>query len=144
MTPSTGENTQITVVHEPERERYEALAGDEIAAVLYYADETDAAGESTGVRDLRSTIVSPERVGRGIGSQLVHRAVDDARADGLQLRATCWFAHGWLTRHPENLDLLVPGSSPTLSALAGDASEVVGPADSTDRTEVPTEEDTPR
>ena len=42
----------------------------------------------------------------GIGSALVLAAVTDAREHGLRLTATCWFARGWLERHPEHHDLL--------------------------------------
>ncbi|MBP2382370.1 GNAT family N-acetyltransferase [Brachybacterium sacelli] len=97
----------VRLVHDDDRERYEALEGAEVVGVLYYGDETPAAGAgvaSTTVRDLRSTVVAPERSGRGVGTALVRFALEDARDRGLRVRATCWFARGILER-PEHADL---------------------------------------
>lgn len=104
----------VRLVHEAGRERYEALDGDEVVAVLYYADEPapgDAGAQApASVRDLRSTVVAPERNGEGLGSALVRHVLDEARADGLAVRPTCWFVDGWIRRHPEYMDLLEPGA----------------------------------
>ncbi|MFC7373712.1 GNAT family N-acetyltransferase [Brachybacterium sp. GCM10030267] len=114
----------VRLVHDDDRDRYEALDGSELLAVLYYGDEPAAdASESAGtaegqsagaaagpgpatVRDLRSTVVAPEHNGRGVGSALVRFALDDAREHSLRVRATCWFVRGWIERHPEYADLL--------------------------------------
>lgn len=93
----------VRLVHDDDRDRYEALDGHEVVGVLYYGDETPTAGTSA-VRDLRSTVVAPEHSGRGVGSALVRRALDDSREQGLRVRATCWFARGILER-PEHADL---------------------------------------
>lgn len=106
----------VRLVHDDDRDRYQALIADEMVGVLYYGDESDphsAPGEpgdteAAAIRDLRSTIVSPEHSGRGVGSALVRFALDDARARGLRLRATCWFVRGWIQRHPRYADLLAP------------------------------------
>ena len=62
------------------------------------------------VRDLRSTVVAPERNGEGLGSALVRHVLDEARVHGLAVRPTCWFVDGWIQRHPEYMDLLEPGA----------------------------------
>lgn len=103
------EGQGVRLVHDRDRDRYEALDGDEVVAVLYYADEpaSDEALEGSGtVRDLRSTVVSPSRSGEGLGSKLVRHALDDARSHRLKVRPTCWFVEGWIGRHPEYADLL--------------------------------------
>lgn len=102
MQETAGGPPRVRLVHDEDRERFEALAGDAVVGVLAYGEDP----ARPGVRDLRSTVVSPEQGGRGIGSALVLAAVTDAREHGLRLTATCWFARGWLERHPEHHDLL--------------------------------------
>lgn len=100
----------VRLVHDEDRDRYEALDGDELVAVLAYGDEDlpPGAGDGLGVRvrDLRSTVVAPERSGQGIGSAIVRFALDDIRGQGLRARPTCWFAKGWIDRHADYADLL--------------------------------------
>lgn len=102
----------VRLVHDPDRDRYEALDGDSdaVVAVLQYGDDEQIpdGGAPITVRDLRSTVVAPDRSGRGVGSAVVRFALDDARAQGLLVRATCWFARGWIERHPDYADLLDP------------------------------------
>ena len=97
--------TAVRLLHEPDRERYEAHDGDEVVGILSYGDETEA---DPPVRDLRSTVVAPERNGEGIGSALVRFALDDIRSRGMRVRATCWFVRGWIQRHRVYADLLAP------------------------------------
>ncbi|WP_345078124.1 GNAT family N-acetyltransferase [Brachybacterium paraconglomeratum] len=102
----------VRLVHDEDRDRYEALDGDELVAVLAYGDEDlspdsgDGGALGVRVRDLRSTVVAPERSGQGIGSAIVRYALDDIRGQGLKVRPTCWFTRGWIGRHPDYADLL--------------------------------------
>ncbi|GAA3786577.1 GNAT family N-acetyltransferase [Streptomyces chiangmaiensis] len=57
------------------------------------------------------TEVAPEYEGKGVGSALVRSALDDARASGLRVLATCPFFAGWIARHPEYQDLLYQSRS---------------------------------
>ena len=104
----------VRLVHDDDRDRYEARDGDELVAVLAHGDEElpdPTGGESTViVRDLRSTVVAPDRSGAGLGSAIVRFALDDIREEGLKVRPTCWFVRGWIQRHPEYQDLLEPAS----------------------------------
>lgn len=105
--PTPGAHVEVR--RSAERERYwlvrpTAEGGEETLGILLYGDALAADG--TRVRDLRSTVVHAEHGGRGYGSRLVRAAVEDARADGVRLAATCWFARGWLERHREHADLL--------------------------------------
>ncbi|MDT0469576.1 GNAT family N-acetyltransferase [Streptomyces gibsoniae] len=52
------------------------------------------------------TEVAPECAGRGVGSALVRSGLDETRASGLLVLATCPFFAGWIARHPEYQDLL--------------------------------------
>ena len=97
----------VRLLHDDDRDRYVALDGDEVVGVLYYGDEPS---EEPTVRDLRSTVVAPERNGEGIGSTLVRFALDDVRRRGLMARPTCWFVRGWIQRHRVYADLLAEPS----------------------------------
>lgn len=46
--------------------------------------------------------------GRGIGSALARGALDDVRAQGLQVIPLCPFIAAFIRRHPEYLDLVSP------------------------------------
>ncbi|ASK66767.1 GNAT family N-acetyltransferase [Brachybacterium avium] len=110
MDETSAEPGAVRLVHNADRDRYEALDGDEVLAVLAHEDEDppDGDGRALGVRlrDLRSTVVAPERSGAGIGSAIVRFALDDIRGLGMTVRPTCWFVRGWIERHPEYADLL--------------------------------------
>ena len=45
--------------------------------------------------------------GRGIGSALVHGALDAARERGLKVEARCPFVSAYIGRHPEFADLVL-------------------------------------
>lgn len=108
---STGPGA-VRLVHDDDRDRYEALDGDDLVAVLAYGDEDlppasgDGGALGVRVRDLRSTVVAPERSGQGIGSAIVRYALDDIRGQGVKVRPTCWFVRGWISRHPDYANLL--------------------------------------
>ena len=84
----------------PERERYEAHLDGELAGVLEYMVKR-------GRIALIHTEVSPEHEGRGVGSALVRFALDDARRRELQVIATCPYVQSYLTRHPEDDDIVI-------------------------------------
>jgi uncharacterized protein len=88
----------------PDRERYEANIDGELAGILEY-----------GVKRTRialiHTEVLPVHEGRGVGSALVRFALDDARRRGLRVIATCPYVQAYLTRHPEDEDIVVVRSA---------------------------------
>jgi len=114
MDESAADQGAMRLVHDPDRDRYEARDGDEVIAVLAHGDEdllaADGAALGVRVRDLRSTVVAPDRSGAGVGSAIVRFALDDIRALGMRVRPTCWFVAGWIERHPEYADLLEEGA----------------------------------
>jgi predicted GNAT family acetyltransferase len=77
------------------------------AAGKYYAvvDGHEAVCEYTrgadGTLTFFHTYVPPELRGRGIADELVRRALEDVRARGLKVVATCWFVRAYIDRHPE-------------------------------------------
>ena len=44
--------------------------------------------------------------GQGLGGKLARGALDDVRAQGLEVVARCQFIAGWIDRHPDYADLL--------------------------------------
>ncbi|HLX34467.1 MAG TPA: GNAT family N-acetyltransferase [Candidatus Limnocylindrales bacterium] len=83
----------------PAERRYEARIGDELAGWVDYRR----------VRDrlvALHTEVLPQFGGRGIGSKLVRRVVDDARAAGGFITPRCPLFVTHFERHPEDRDLM--------------------------------------
>ncbi len=62
---------------------------------------------SPGVITFTHTEVPQELSGHGIGSRLVHGALEAARAQGLKVAAKCPFVSAFIAKHPEFGDLLL-------------------------------------
>jgi predicted GNAT family acetyltransferase len=75
------------------------LETDGHTASLYYRLEP-------GVITLVHTEVPEALGGRGIGSTLVRGALEEIRAKGLKVVATCPFVVAYMGKHPEFNDLL--------------------------------------
>ena len=95
----------IEIADAPEHVRYEATVDGSLAGVLEYQARR-------GRIALIHTEVRPDHEGRGVASALVRFALDDARRRGLKVIATCPYVRAYLTRHPEDLDIVV-GRPPT-------------------------------
>lgn len=91
--------SEVEVVDNPERGRYEALVDGEAAGASYYR-------ERDGVRIVTHTEVADEFEGQGVGSRLIAGALDDMRAQGLRVTPLCPFAAAYIERHPEYADLV--------------------------------------
>ncbi len=81
------------IVHEMSQRRY-SLAIDGVEAHLDYERRPD------GGLHITHTIVPDVLGGRGLGKQLVRRAVEDAAAKGVPVTSSCWFATDLLARNP--------------------------------------------
>jgi len=92
-------SADITVTRNDELGRFEATVDGELAG---YAEFT--AGE--GRIDFTHTNVDDEFEGHGVGSTLVGEALDQVRAAGLDVIATCPFVRSYIERHEEYADLL--------------------------------------
>jgi uncharacterized protein len=89
----------IVVTDAEDRNRFEAHDADgALAGFLQYI-------RSDGLVVYPHTEVDPAFEGKGVGGALAKVALDDARARGLQVKATCPFVAAWLVRHPEYKDL---------------------------------------
>lgn len=88
-----------TITDQDAAGRYEAHVDGVLAG---FADRSR--GDGTMV--LPHTVVEPRFQGQGIAADLVRRALDDARADGLSVAPVCSYVADYLRRHPDDLDLV--------------------------------------
>jgi hypothetical protein len=87
-----------TVRQNPARSRFELEVDGETAVASYRLAD--------GVMTFTHTETPEHLRGRGIASQLVEGALQQARAQGLKVRAGCDFVRAYLARHREYDDLL--------------------------------------
>lgn len=91
--------TTFEVRHRADEERYILLVDGHAAGELTYRERGDA-------RVLIHTEVLPELEGRGLGSMLAQRALDDAAAAGSSVVPRCSFVAAFIDEHPEYRALL--------------------------------------
>ncbi len=89
--------TEPTIVHNETAHQFE-IPSDEGRVLLRYARRGD-------VLDLVHTEVAEPFQGRGYASALARAALDYARANHLEVVASCPFVAMYLERHPEYADL---------------------------------------
>ena len=82
-----------------ERSRYEILVDGSIAGFVQY-------NMRGGRLILVHTEVNDEFEGRGLASQLVRGALDDARRRDLRIVPICPFVESFIERHPDYDDLV--------------------------------------
>ncbi len=92
-------STDITVTRNDERARFEAIVDGEVAGFSEFS-----LGE--GRIEFTHTEVDDAYEGQGVGSTLVGEALDQVRAEGLDVIATCPFVRSYIERHQEYADLL--------------------------------------
>jgi uncharacterized protein len=93
-------STEATVSNNPERSRFEIAVEDgRVAGFAAYVP-------GDGTREFNHTVVKDEFEGQGIGGRLARGALDQTRAEGLKVIATCPFIKGWIEKHPDYQDLL--------------------------------------
>ena len=90
----------VQIVHDPDRERWEAVEGERAVGHLSY-ELVDK------VLDLQHTVVDRARREEGLGGRLAEAALQHAREEGLRVRPTCPFLKDYLREHPEHQDLVV-------------------------------------
>ena len=83
----------------PDRSRYELLDDGEVVGFADYRDD------GTTVL-FPHTVINADRRGGGLGAVLVRNALDDVRAKGRTIVATCWFVAEFVDLHPEYADLV--------------------------------------
>ena len=88
-----------TVVHNPAESRYEIHVDGTVAGFTQYRP-------TPGVIDFVHTEIDDAYEGQGLGGQLARGALDDVRANGHKVIATCPFIKGWIAKHDDYQDLL--------------------------------------
>ena len=86
------------VRHDAEQSRYELLQDGRVVGIAEYVDR----GE---VLVFHHTEIDARLRGDGLGAQLVRGALDDVRARGRRIVATCWYVADFLDAHPDYGDL---------------------------------------
>ncbi|MEU6239315.1 GNAT family N-acetyltransferase [Kitasatospora sp. NPDC047058] len=87
------------VTDNPEQSRYEITDDGELAGFAeYHRYEAEIA--------FIHTEIDPRFGGRGLAGTLARAALDDARKQGLAVLPYCPFIRGWLTKHPDYVDLV--------------------------------------
>ncbi len=84
----------ISIKQNQKLNRYEARLGGQIAGYCEY----EVAGS---VITFTHTVVDPAFEGRGVGSALAMRVLDDARDGHLSVVPACRFIAAYIQRHPE-------------------------------------------
>ena len=91
-------NTQIA--DHPQHHHYALHIDGKSAAHIEYRMHGDKTIE------LVHTEVGKDFEGKGLGSQIVRFALDDARKRGLEVIPTCTYIAGWVQKHPDYADLV--------------------------------------
>jgi uncharacterized protein len=99
--PGCGHDDRVPteVRHRPERSRYELLLDGELVGVADYFP-------GDGVLVFPHTEIDRAHRGRGLGAVLVAGALDDVRARGQRIVATCWYVADFVDANPAYRDLL--------------------------------------
>jgi predicted GNAT family acetyltransferase len=92
---------EVEVRDNPAELQYEAWIGDAMPGFIRYR-------KAPGVLVFVHTDVDPDYEGHGVGSALVHAALDDVRNRGLSVAPTCPFVARYIAKHSEFHDLVVP------------------------------------
>jgi uncharacterized protein len=87
-----------TVNNNTAKHRFELEVEGHLAAAYYE--------RSGNVITFKHTEVPAELGGKGVGSRLVKGALDQVRAEGLQVVAQCPFVKAWIGKNPAYADLL--------------------------------------
>lgn len=91
-----------TLVDNKEKKQYEFHIGEYMPKIEYIKSET-------GEIYLTHTEVPVALEGQGIGSQLIKKALEDIKSQGLLLVPLCPFVAGYIQKHPEWRSIVMRG-----------------------------------
>lgn len=86
--------------HDPDAHQYRLVKDGELVSLADYRPLDDG---TTLV--FHHTLTTPAHRGNGYAAELVGQALDDVRASGHKVVATCWFVEEYLGLHPEYAEL---------------------------------------
>lgn len=101
------------VVDNLDQQRYEIHVDGALAGFAVYHRQS-------GVVRFSHTEVDPAYEGQGLGSVLARSALDETRRNGEQIVPLCPFIAGYIRRHPQYVDLVVPERRAALQQAAGE------------------------
>lgn len=90
------------VTDNPDRSRFEIFEAGEIAGFAQYHRFKDEIA-------FIHTEIDPRFEGRGMAGKLARAALDAAREQGLAVLPFCPYFRGWISKHPEYVDLVPEG-----------------------------------
>jgi predicted GNAT family acetyltransferase len=93
--------TDVTIRHNPDRERFEVLAAGNVIGKAAYK-EYDAG--TAPQRIFYHTVINEEYGGQGLAGKLAQVALDETVEAGLGIVPVCPFIKKYLTKHPEYAD----------------------------------------
>jgi uncharacterized protein len=91
--------SEFAVVDHPQLSRYEIRVDGEVAGFVRYLRRPDHL-------DLVHTEIASRFEGRGLARRLVAGVLDDVRANGGRIVASCPYVAAYLRKHPEQADLV--------------------------------------
>jgi uncharacterized protein len=94
-----GMSQDVQVRDNSDESRYEILVAGELAGFCEYVLHGDLA-------DFVHTQIDDEYEGRGLASELITQALDDARRRGWQVMPYCPFVRKFIGKHADYLDLV--------------------------------------
>jgi hypothetical protein len=94
-------NDDADVRHNPEQSRYEIRLDGQVVGFTEY-------NRHDGRIDFLHTEIDDAFEGRGLASTLIRFALDDARAKQEPVVPYCRFVRGFIEKHPDYQDLVVP------------------------------------
>jgi predicted GNAT family acetyltransferase len=97
--------TDVEILHEPERDRFTITVDGSEAGFAQYR-------EQPGEIAFLHTETDPAQQGRGLASQLVTHALQDADRRGLTVLPYCSFVRGYIAGHPEYVELVPEARRP--------------------------------
>lgn len=98
----------VDVIDAPERKRYEARIGGQLAALADYIPTDELVA-------FTHTEVLPGFEGKGVASAMISHALDDVRASHRSVLAVCPFVSGFVQRHIDQYgDLLYQSRTRTV------------------------------
>jgi predicted GNAT family acetyltransferase len=93
---------RIEIADNSENHRYEIRSDGELAGFLTYRSQPE-------LIELVHTEIDEEFEGRGLGSQLISFALQDARERGLAVLPFCPFVNDYIQRHRQYVGLVPEG-----------------------------------
>ena len=94
--------SELQLVNDTGTQRYRLMRGEQELGFVEY----DPVGEQSIL--IKHTEVRSEFEGKGYGSELVRRTLDDVRQQGKSVIPICPYAMNFIRRHPEFLDVVRP------------------------------------